>query len=181
MMREREAEVLEDIKRTRPGVIGFAPPEPAVSEAASEVTVSPKMRAALRKAGEAAAQDLHRAWTGAGGDVLQKRAATGWLRHEEERAAAYAKGQRAGAALVAALRKRAQAPAVPRGAIADAREEADRLEIAKAAGAKAVYATDILPHRLELAEKMGATIAINSSETDPVEVIKRETGGIGGP
>ncbi len=51
--------------------------------------------------------------------------------------------------------------------------------IAKAAGAKAVYATDINPQRLELAEKMGATIAINSSESDPVEVIKRETGGIG--
>ena len=51
--------------------------------------------------------------------------------------------------------------------------------IAKAAGAKAVYATDINPLRLELAEKMGATIAINSSQEDPVEVIKRETGGIG--
>src|SRR5207248_2231468 len=54
--------------------------------------------------------------------------------------------------------------------------------IAKAAGAKAVYATDINPLRLELAEKMGATIAINSAETDPVEVveiIKRETKGIG--
>jgi threonine 3-dehydrogenase len=51
--------------------------------------------------------------------------------------------------------------------------------IAKAAGAKAVYATDINPLRLELAEKMGATIAINSSTTDPVEVIMSETGGIG--
>jgi len=51
--------------------------------------------------------------------------------------------------------------------------------IAKAAGARAVYATDINPLRLEIAEKMGATLAINSSEQDPVEVIKRETGGIG--
>src|SRR5437762_334738 len=51
--------------------------------------------------------------------------------------------------------------------------------IARAAGARAVYATDILPQRLELAEKMGATIAINSSDTDPVELIKRETGGVG--
>jgi threonine 3-dehydrogenase len=51
--------------------------------------------------------------------------------------------------------------------------------IAKAAGAKAVYATDINPLRLELAEKMGATLAINSSTTDPVEVIMSETGGIG--
>ena len=51
--------------------------------------------------------------------------------------------------------------------------------IAKAAGAKAVYATDINPLRLELAEQMGATLAINSSTTDPVEVIMSETGGIG--
>lgn len=51
--------------------------------------------------------------------------------------------------------------------------------IAKAAGAKAVYATDINPLRLELAGKMGATLAINSADSDPVEIIKRETGGIG--
>lgn len=51
--------------------------------------------------------------------------------------------------------------------------------IARAAGARAVYATDINPRRLELAERMGATIAINSAESDPVEIIKRETDGIG--
>jgi len=51
--------------------------------------------------------------------------------------------------------------------------------IAKAAGAKAVYATDINPKRLALAEKMGATIAINSMETDPVALIMSETAGIG--
>jgi threonine 3-dehydrogenase len=51
--------------------------------------------------------------------------------------------------------------------------------IAKAAGAKAVYATDINPARLQLAEQMGATLAINSASEDPVEVLKRETGGIG--
>lgn len=51
--------------------------------------------------------------------------------------------------------------------------------IAKAAGAKAVYATDINPKRLELAETMGATIAINSMETDPVALIMSETDGIG--
>lgn len=51
--------------------------------------------------------------------------------------------------------------------------------VAKAAGAKAVYATDINPKRLELAERMGATLAINSAESDPVEIIKRETGGVG--
>ncbi len=51
--------------------------------------------------------------------------------------------------------------------------------VAKAAGAKAVYATDINPKRLALADKMGATLAINSAESDPVAIIKRETGGIG--
>jgi threonine 3-dehydrogenase len=51
--------------------------------------------------------------------------------------------------------------------------------IAKAAGAKAVYATDVNPKRLKIAEEMGATLAINSAETDPVEAIKAETGGIG--
>jgi threonine 3-dehydrogenase len=51
--------------------------------------------------------------------------------------------------------------------------------IARAAGARAVFATDINPRRLELAERMGATVAINSAEADPVEVIKGETGGIG--
>jgi threonine 3-dehydrogenase len=51
--------------------------------------------------------------------------------------------------------------------------------IAKAAGAKAVYATDINPLRLALAEQMGATLAINSANSDPVDIIKRETGGIG--
>jgi len=51
--------------------------------------------------------------------------------------------------------------------------------IAKAGGAKAVYATDINPLRLAIAEKMGATLAINSSTADPVEVVRRETGGIG--
>lgn len=51
--------------------------------------------------------------------------------------------------------------------------------IAKAAGAKAVYATDINPLRLKIAEQMGATIAINSAETDPVELLLKETDGVG--
>lgn len=53
------------------------------------------------------------------------------------------------------------------------------VSIAKAAGAKAVYATDINPKRLELAEQMGATRAINSREHDPVEIIMSSTDGIG--
>lgn len=51
--------------------------------------------------------------------------------------------------------------------------------VARAAGARAVYATDINPKRLEIAEKMGATLAINSAKSDPVEIIRRETGGVG--
>ena len=51
--------------------------------------------------------------------------------------------------------------------------------IARAAGAKAVYCTDINPARLELAQKMGATSPINSTEIDPVEFIKQNTGGVG--
>lgn len=51
--------------------------------------------------------------------------------------------------------------------------------IARASGAKAVYATDINPKRLAIAREMGATLAINSAESDPVEIIKAETGGIG--
>ena len=51
--------------------------------------------------------------------------------------------------------------------------------IAKAAGAKAVYATDINPKRLKIAEEMGATLAINSAESDPVEALMEATGGVG--
>src|SRR2546425_12191254 len=104
MMGEREQAVLEEIRRTKPGVIGFARPEPAVSKAVSEV------RAVLRKVGEAAAQDLCRTWRGAGGDELRKRASTGWMRHEEDIAAAYKAGQRAGDRLVKALRRGAAVP-----------------------------------------------------------------------
>ena len=50
--------------------------------------------------------------------------------------------------------------------------------IAKAAGAKAVYATDINPLRLDIAREMGATLAINSSEQDPVEVLWRVSNNI---
>ncbi len=53
------------------------------------------------------------------------------------------------------------------------------IAIARAAGARAVYATDINPLRLELARRMGATIAINPTEVDPVEVIRQDTGGVG--
>ncbi|HUS15773.1 MAG TPA: L-threonine 3-dehydrogenase [Chloroflexia bacterium] len=51
--------------------------------------------------------------------------------------------------------------------------------IAKAAGAAAVYAVDINPMRLHLAEQLGATLTINSRETDPVAAVREATGGIG--
>ena len=51
--------------------------------------------------------------------------------------------------------------------------------IAKAAGAAAIYAVDINPMRLHLAEELGATQAINSRETDPVAAVRAATGGEG--
>jgi threonine 3-dehydrogenase len=51
--------------------------------------------------------------------------------------------------------------------------------IAKAAGAAAVYAVDINPLRLKLAEELGATLIINSREVDPVAVVRQATNGEG--
>lgn len=45
--------------------------------------------------------------------------------------------------------------------------------IAKHVGARFVVVTDINPYRLELARKMGATLAINSQETSLPEVMKQ--------
>lgn len=45
------------------------------------------------------------------------------------------------------------------------------------AGCGAIIGVDIVPSRLELAKKSGATHVINSNETDPVAEIKRITGG----
>ncbi|OEG00483.1 L-threonine 3-dehydrogenase [Vulcanibacillus modesticaldus] len=50
---------------------------------------------------------------------------------------------------------------------------------AKAIGAKQVIITDINDYRLKLAEKMGATITINSSEVDPVKEVYDITDGNG--
>ncbi|WP_205439443.1 L-threonine 3-dehydrogenase [Halobacillus ihumii] len=47
--------------------------------------------------------------------------------------------------------------------------------VAKAAGASQVLAFDLNSYRLELAKEMGATVAINSGETDPVVEAKRLT------
>jgi threonine 3-dehydrogenase len=51
--------------------------------------------------------------------------------------------------------------------------------VARAAGARAVYATDLRPYRLELARRMGADRAIDSAREDAVAAVKAETGGHG--
>jgi threonine 3-dehydrogenase len=51
--------------------------------------------------------------------------------------------------------------------------------VAKAAGARQVFATDIRPYRLALATRMGADRAIDTTKEDAVAVIKADTGGQG--
>ena len=51
--------------------------------------------------------------------------------------------------------------------------------VARAAGARMVIATDIRPFRLELARRMGAARAVDSTKEDPVAVVKEATGGEG--
>ena len=48
---------------------------------------------------------------------------------------------------------------------------------ARAVGATTILAIDIVPSRLELAMELGATHAINSKQTNPVEAIRDITGG----
>ena len=50
---------------------------------------------------------------------------------------------------------------------------------AKTFGAEKVIACDILPERLKDAEKMGADITVNSSETDIISFCRDLTGGLG--
>jgi threonine 3-dehydrogenase len=53
------------------------------------------------------------------------------------------------------------------------------IAVAKAIGARAVYATDISPYRLKLALTLGADAVFNSRETDVVHAIKDSTEGEG--
>lgn len=53
------------------------------------------------------------------------------------------------------------------------------IRVAKAAGATAVYVTDVSEYRLELARKLGADMAINPMNEDPVKAILEATDGIG--
>ncbi|WP_067929566.1 NAD(P)-dependent alcohol dehydrogenase [Alicyclobacillus shizuokensis] len=50
---------------------------------------------------------------------------------------------------------------------------------AKAFGASEVYVTDLQPIRLEAAKHLGASVAVNVQERDPVEVIREMTDGAG--
>ncbi len=53
------------------------------------------------------------------------------------------------------------------------------IAVARAIGARAVYATDISDYRLALARKMGATVTINAAREDVVARILQETEGEG--
>ena len=48
---------------------------------------------------------------------------------------------------------------------------------ARAVGATTIVAIDIAPSRLEMTKELGATHAINSKQTNPVEAIRDITGG----
>lgn len=51
--------------------------------------------------------------------------------------------------------------------------------VARAAGAASVIAIDVNPYRLELAMRLGASLAIDAREEDPVATVRRVTGGHG--
>ncbi len=53
------------------------------------------------------------------------------------------------------------------------------IAVAKAAGARSIYASDIYDYRLGLAKKMGADIVVNPERESVTEVVLRETGGEG--
>ena len=48
---------------------------------------------------------------------------------------------------------------------------------ARAVGATTIVAIDIVPSRLEMTKELGATHAINSKQTNPIEAIRDITGG----
>jgi threonine 3-dehydrogenase len=51
--------------------------------------------------------------------------------------------------------------------------------VARAAGAKMVFASDVRAYRLDLARRMGADRVIDATQEDPVSVVRRETQGHG--
>lgn len=48
---------------------------------------------------------------------------------------------------------------------------------ARVAGATTIVAADVVPSRLALAQELGATHTVNSRETDPIEAVRKITGG----
>jgi propanol-preferring alcohol dehydrogenase len=55
---------------------------------------------------------------------------------------------------------------------------ASAVQLARAFGAREIFAVDIRPGKLELARRLGA-VAIDAASADPVNEIKRQTGGRG--
>jgi threonine 3-dehydrogenase len=53
------------------------------------------------------------------------------------------------------------------------------ITIARACGAAMVFATEINPHRRELAKQMGADVALDPTQSNVVEQLREATGGAG--
>lgn len=53
------------------------------------------------------------------------------------------------------------------------------IAVAKAAGARAIYATDVSEYRLDLARKMGANVTVNAKRGNVIEDIRAATDGEG--
>jgi len=53
------------------------------------------------------------------------------------------------------------------------------LQLARALGAGGIFVTDLVEYRLRAAEDLGATLALNPSEEDPVRAVRSETEGRG--
>ncbi len=52
-------------------------------------------------------------------------------------------------------------------------------QVARISGARAIYMTDLVPERLQMAEKVGATAVFKADEGDPVAWVMAQTGGRG--
>lgn len=53
------------------------------------------------------------------------------------------------------------------------------IAVAKAIGARAVYATDVVPYRLDLAKRMGADLVVNAAQANVIEAVQQITEGEG--
>jgi threonine 3-dehydrogenase len=53
------------------------------------------------------------------------------------------------------------------------------IAVARACGCSTLFATEVNATRMAMAKKMGADLVINPTQQDPVEIVKRETGGTG--